>query len=263
MKYSLLLSGTGGQGVMSAGASLAASAAEVGYATFVPWYGAAQRGGVAKCTVVLSDKPVISPLPGKCMGMIAMSDEACQKGLSELIPDGLVIRNSDRCKSKIRSGGVYLLDIPSDSMAKELGDIRMSNMILIGALLGFTKMLPKEVVAAGLRKKLAGKPEIVLQLNSRALDLGFDFGADMTHIRKLEARAAVNSKYSVDTTTVGEILDTPELRALVEKMFPQVLNHPLLETGRTFKFIDAVPYMKDMLKDEDLDNFRDALEEIQ
>ena len=124
-------------------------------------------------------------------------------------------------------------------------------------------MLPKEVVAAGLRKKLAGKPEIVLQLNSRALDLGFDFGADMTHIKKLEARAAVNSKYSVDTTTVGEILDTPELRALVEKMFPQVLNHPLLETGRTFKFIDAVPYMKDMLKDEDLDNFRDALEEIQ
>ena len=39
MKYSLLISGTGGQGVLSAGASLAATAAFLGYATFVPWYG--------------------------------------------------------------------------------------------------------------------------------------------------------------------------------------------------------------------------------
>ncbi|MBR6475769.1 MAG: 2-oxoacid:acceptor oxidoreductase family protein, partial [Lachnospiraceae bacterium] len=143
MKYSLLISGTGGQGVMSAGASLAATAAAIGFSTFVPWYGAAQRGGIAKCTVMLSDKPILSPLPGKCMGMIAMSDDACQKGLAELVPDGLVIRNSSRAKSKIRSGGVYLLDVPADDMAKEIGDIRMANMILIGALLGFTKMLPK------------------------------------------------------------------------------------------------------------------------
>ena len=85
----------------------------------------------------------------------------------------------------------------------------------------------------------------------------------MTHVKKLEAKAAVNSKYSIEKTTVGEILDTPKLRAIVEQMFPQVLNHPLLETGRTFKFIDAVPYMKDMLKPEDLENFSDALEEIE
>lgn len=263
MKYSLLISGTGGQGVMSAGASLAATAAAFGFSTFVPWYGAAQRGGIAKCTVVISDKPILSPLPGKCMGMIAMSDDACQKGLQELVPDGLVIRNSSRAKSKIRSGGIYLLDVPADDMAKEIGDVRMANMILIGALLGFTKMLPKEMVLAGLTKKLAGKGELVVLANQKALEAGFEWGADNTHLKKLEAKENKNSKYSIEKTTVGEILDTPELRAIVEKMFPQVLNHPLLETGRTFKFIDAVPYMKDMLKPEDLDNFSDALEEIE
>ncbi len=263
MKYSLLISGTGGQGVMSAGASLAATAAAIGFSTFVPWYGAAQRGGIAKCTVMLSDKPILSPLPGKCMGMIAMSDDACQKGLGELVPDGLVIRNSSRAKSKIRSGGVYLLDVPADDMAKEIGDIRMANMILIGALLGFTKMLPKEIVVAGLTKKLASKGELVVMANQKALEAGFEWGADMSHVKKLEPKAASNSKYSIEKTTVGEILDTPKLRAIVEKMFPQVLNHPLLETGRTFKFIDAVPYMKDMLKPEDLDNFSDALEEVE
>ena len=117
-------------------------------------------------------------------------------------------------------------------------------------------------VLAGLKKKLANKPEIVIEMNKKALDIGFDWGADMTHVKKLEAKAAANGKYNFDSLTVGQILDTPELRAIVEKMFPQVLNHPLLETGRTFKFVDAVPYMKDMLKDEDLDNFRDAVEEI-
>ena len=263
MKYSLLISGTGGQGVLSAGASLAATAAFLGYATFVPWYGAAQRGGVAKCTVVLSDKPIVSPLPGKCMGMIAMTDEACQKGLVELIPNGLVIRNSSRAKSRIKSGGVHLIDIPADDIAKELGDIRMANMILIGALLGYTKMLPKEVVLAGVTMKLAKKGDAVVKANQNAIERGFDWGADPANVKKLEAKAATNSKYSIEKTTVGEILDTPKLRAIVEKMFPQVLNHPLLEAGRTFKFIDAVPYMKDMLKPEDLDNFSDALEEVE
>ena len=95
------------------------------------------------------------------------------------------------------------------------------------------------------------------------LEAGFEWGADMTHVKKLEAKATVDSKYSIEKTTVGEILDTPKLRAIVEKIFPQVLNHPLLETGRTFKFIDAIPYMKDMIKPEDLENFSDALEEIE
>ena len=263
MKYSLLISGTGGQGVMSAGASLAATAAVLGCSTFVPWYGAAQRGGIAKCTVVLSDKPILSPLPGKCMGMIAMSDDACQKGLAEVAQDGLVIRNCNRAKSKIRSGGIYLMDVPADDMAKEIGDIRMANMIVIGALLGYTKLIPKELVLAGVQMKLAKKGEQVVLANQKALDQGFEWGADASHIKKLEAKAATESKYSIEKTTVGEILDTPKLRAIVEKMFPQVLNHPLLETGRTFKFIDAIPYMKDMLKPEDLDNFSDALEEIE
>ena len=262
MRYTLLIMGSGGQGVLSAGGSLAASASQAGYATFVPWYGAAQRGGIAKCTLVLSDKPIVSPLPGKCMGMIAMNEDACQKGLEELQSGGLVIRNTDRCKPRFKGGDVMLMDVPADTMARELGDPRMANNILTGALLGYTKMMPPEAVEGGIRAKLAGKPEEVIERNVKALMAGVKFGADANNTKRIEPKVQKECRYSMDRTTVGEILDTPELRAIVEKLFPQVLSHPLLEAGRTFKFIDAVPYMKDMIRDEDLDNFQDALEEL-
>lgn len=262
MRYTLHITGSGGQGVMSAGASLATSAAAFGYATFLPWYGAAQRGGVAKCTVVLSDKPIVSPLPGKCMGMIAMNDAACAGSLAELAEGGLLIRNASRCKDKIRSGKLTLLDVPADDIAKECGSERMANMVLIGALLGCSKMLPPTVIEQGIQAKLGGKSEAVLQANIAALRAGMAYGADPSHIKVIDNAAAANCRYGIDKTTVGEILDTPELRAIVEQLFPQVLNHPLLEAGRTFKFIDAVPYMKDMLKEDDLDKFQDALEAL-
>lgn len=262
MKYSLLIMGSGGQGVLSAGGSLAAAASEAGYATFVPWYGAAQRGGVAKCTIVISDRPILSPLPGKCMGMIAMNEDAVTKGLEELKSGGLIIRNSDRCKKRFRGGGCILMDVPADTMSKELGDIRMANNVLTGALLGYTGMLPPEVVEQGIRAKLSGKPKEIAELNVQALLAGYRFGKDSSNAKEIAPRVEKACRYSMDKTTVGEILDTPELRAIVERLFPQVLNHPLLEAGRTFKFADAVPYMKDMIKDEDLDNFQDALEEL-
>lgn len=262
MKYTLLISGSGGQGVMSAGMTLAESAAAFCHATFVPWYGAAQRGGVARCTVVLSDKPVISPLPGRYMGLIAMNEEASQGAAAELREGGLLIRNADRCAGKtVKAGGITLLDVPADSIAAELGDARMANNVLTGALLGHLRAVPPELVEKGLAKKMkdSGRAPEVIEKNLAALRAGLAWGADPVRAKQLEQRAASAGRYSMENTTVGEILDTPKLRAIVEQLFPQVLNHPLLEAGRTFKFIDAVPYIKDMLREEDLEAFGAAL----
>lgn len=263
MRYSLLVTGSGGQGVLSAGSSIAASAAQMAYATYVPWYGSAQRGGVAKCSVVISDKPILSPIPGKHMAMIAMNEDACQKGLSELVDGALVIRNSNRGSGKIKSANIMLMDVPADDLAKEAGSSRMVNMVLTGALLGFVKMLPLEVVQNAMLSKIALKDPQAAEVGKAALKSGFEWGADQGHIKQISSsQAASDSRYSIEKTTVGEILDTPELKAIVEKIFPQVLNHPLLEAGRVFKFVDAIPYMKDMIGDEDLEKFSEELESI-
>ena len=71
------------------------------------------------------------------------------------------------------------------------------------------------------------------------------------------------AKYSLDTITVSEVLDVPELRALVDKHIPAVLEHPLLEVGRSFVFNDAVPYIEDLVTEDDLNAFKEAVEALE
>ena len=80
MKFTLIISGSGGQGVMSVGISLASSAVEGGlHATFMPLYGPEQRGGSAKCTVIVSDEEIVSPLPRQSDGLIVMNATSFKK----------------------------------------------------------------------------------------------------------------------------------------------------------------------------------------
>lgn len=70
------------------------------------------------------------------------------------------------------------------------------------------------------------------------------------------------AKYTFETTTVGEMLDTPEIMDLINKHIPAVLEHPLLEVGRTFLFCDALPYIEDMVEEDALAAYREALEAL-
>ncbi len=70
------------------------------------------------------------------------------------------------------------------------------------------------------------------------------------------------SKYSFETTTIGEMLDTPEIKALIEKIVPEALESPTLELGRSFIFNDALPYISEMVSDEQLEQFKTELENL-
>lgn len=70
------------------------------------------------------------------------------------------------------------------------------------------------------------------------------------------------AKYTFEETTVGEMLDTPAIHGLIEKHIPAVLEHPLLEVGRTFIFNDALPYISDMVTEEALEAYRADLEAL-
>ena len=80
MKQSFVFSGSGGQGIMSAGIMLAHAAIDMGkHATFLPEYGPEQRGGSAKCTVIISDGEIVSPLTKKCDNLVALNEQAYNK----------------------------------------------------------------------------------------------------------------------------------------------------------------------------------------
>lgn len=52
------------------------------------------------------------------------------------------------------------------------------------------------------------------------------------------------AKYSFETTTIGDMLDTPELFALLSELVPEAIDHPMLDVGRPFTLEQALPFIE-------------------
>jgi len=149
MKISVMISGMGGQGVNAIGLLLAGCAAQVGFATCLPEHGPEQRGGFARCTVVMSDTEILSPMPKKYDYAVAMDELSAMKYAALVNPGGKAILNADLVPQSV---GAHKLFIPADSIATALGSARAANLVLLGALIGASGLLPaalvKDAVAA-------------------------------------------------------------------------------------------------------------------
>lgn len=177
MKQSFVFSGSGGQGIMSAGIMLAHAAIdESKHATYLPEYGPEQRGGSAKCTVILSDTEIISPLTKKCDNLICMNEQAYKKFAGDLKAGGLLVLNSSRIKTEETRDDVKVISVPVDDIALELGNVRVANIVLIGALIGASGIVSKEIFVKSLEEKFKAKKPEVLQMNILALEKGIEFG---------------------------------------------------------------------------------------
>ncbi len=178
MKKSLVISGSGGQGVMSAGIMIAQTAVSADkYATFLPEYGPEQRGGSAKCTVVVNDDEIISPLMAKCDTLITMNEQSYKKFGASLKAGGILIANTSRVLSEITREDITVVRVPADDIAVELGSIKCANIILIGALIGADAgIITEEAMLNSLEAKFGSKKAEVLELNKTALAKGIEYG---------------------------------------------------------------------------------------
>ncbi len=177
MKKSFVFSGSGGQGIMSAGIMLAHAAIDMQkHATFLPEYGPEQRGGSAKCTVIISDSEIVSPLTKKCDNFVAMNEQAYNKFKDDVKPGGIMVINSSRVTSNVDIEGVKVIAVPVDDIALEVGNIKVANIVIIGALIGATGIVSKDIFVASLEEKFKEKKPEILQMNMKALEKGIAFG---------------------------------------------------------------------------------------
>ncbi len=178
MKKSFVFSGSGGQGIMSAGITLAHTAIDMNkHSTFLPEYGPEQRGGSAKCTVIISDSEIVSPLPKKCDTLIAMNEQAYSKFIDDVKEGGTVVVNSSRVK-EIERQDVKTISVPVDDVALELGNVKVANTVIIGVLIGATAIVDKETVIASLEEKFKEKSPKIMELNIAALEKGIELGSE-------------------------------------------------------------------------------------
>ena len=176
MQTEIVIAGFGGQGVLFAGQVLAYAAMDSGKeVTWIPSYGPEMRGGTANCTVIISDEEIGSPMVRNPRGVIAMNLPSLEKYEPLLIEGGSLIVNASLVNRSIERDDVQCVLIPANEIAESLGDKRMTNIVMVGALLAQIPVLPIEAIEKALEDHLPERHKKLLSLNFQALRAGDKF----------------------------------------------------------------------------------------
>lgn len=176
MQTEIILSGFGGQGALFAGQLLSYAAMDSGKeVTWIPSYGPEMRGGTANCTVVIADEEIGSPFVHHPAAVIAMNLPSLDKYEDAVKLDGLLVINTSMINRKPTRDDIRVVAIPASETAQGLGDQRMTNMILLGALLANLPVLDLGTVESSLRKHLPSRHQKLLTLNYTALRKGAEY----------------------------------------------------------------------------------------
>jgi 2-oxoglutarate ferredoxin oxidoreductase subunit gamma len=169
----ILIGGVGGQGVVLSGILLgtAATLFDGKQAVQTQSYSSELRGGSARAEVILSDQPVTDPQVRKADILILMAEDAVGRYLSKIRPKGLLAVDSDLVKGTTR-GDYEMLEIPATSIAeREMGNIVVANLIILGALIEKTGLLSVGSMEKAIEVSVP-KKAVALNLNAFRRGLG-------------------------------------------------------------------------------------------
>lgn len=165
------VAGFGGQGVLLLGEVLAEAGLDAGLeVSWLPSYGPEMRSGTSNCHVRISREPIDSPMVGSPNVLVAMNEPSLRKFVHMVRPGGWILYNGDAIPEDCLVPGVQELSVPFTHVADELGDPRITNMVMLGALLEITGALPQSCVDSALRRLV--KHQRWYDLDERALERG-------------------------------------------------------------------------------------------
>ena len=151
MKKEIIISGFGGQGVLSMGKILAYSGLMEGKeVTWMPAYGPEQRGGTANVTVIVSDDRISSPILSRYDIAIVLNQPSLDKFESKVKPGGILIYDSYGILNPPTRKDIEVYSIHAMDKAAEMKNAKIFNMIVLGGLLHVCPV----VTSAGLEKAL-------------------------------------------------------------------------------------------------------------
>ena len=166
----LFFAGSGGQGVLTMGqmVTYAAMYADMN-ATWLPSYGPEMRGGTANCTVVISpEKPVSCPLIYEADNLVVMNLPSLIKFESMVKPGGNLFVNTSLIDQKPTRTDINVYNVPANDLAMELGNARTANVVMLGALVRVTNVVPVEMIYKIMEKTFSGRKAALLDLNKQA-----------------------------------------------------------------------------------------------
>ncbi|MBP2638174.1 MAG: pyruvate/ketoisovalerate oxidoreductase, gamma subunit [Firmicutes bacterium] len=175
MRHEIVMSGFGGQGVLLMGQILAyAGMLEEKNVSWIPSYGPEMRGGTANCSVIITDGATGSPMVEHPTAAVVLNLPSLDKFEGSVQPDGVLIVNSSLIDKAVKRQDIKTYRVPVNDIATELGNLKMANMVALGALIAATDAVDMEVLFKAFAKKFASKPQVI-EANKVAINRGYEF----------------------------------------------------------------------------------------
>ncbi len=185
MKKDIILSGVGGQGILSIATVIGKAALKEGlYMKQAEVHGMSQRGGDVQSNLRISDHPIASDLipTGKCDLIISLEPMESLRYLPYLNAEGWLVTNETPfinipdypAETEIMNEINKLphkIILNVDKVAKDLGSVRVANIVLLGATIPFLD-IEYSKVQESIRDIFERKGEAIVELNLKALEAG-------------------------------------------------------------------------------------------
>jgi 2-oxoglutarate ferredoxin oxidoreductase subunit gamma len=172
-RYELRFSGSGGQGLITAGIIMAKAASiyEGKQAVQSQSYGPEARGGSSKSEVIISDGPIDYPKATTVDALLAMTQEACDKYTHDLKDGGILLVDSDLV-TKLPTGNFKIVSFPIINTAKnDVGREIVANIVALGAMVALSGQVSRENAEKAV---LSSVPEAFIELNRKAFSIGYE-----------------------------------------------------------------------------------------
>jgi len=192
MKKDIILAGVGGQGILSVAAIIGLAAVEAGlHLKQAEVHGMSQRGGDVQSNLRLSDKVIHSDLipVGKADMILSVEPMESLRYLPMLCPNGWLVTNTqtyvnipnypdkDELMAEIEKVKHHIA-LDADQIAKDMGTLKSSNMVVLGAASPFLD-IDYKLLEKAIGMLFGRKGENVVAVNLQAMKAGRDFSMNI------------------------------------------------------------------------------------
>ncbi|MCK4283221.1 MAG: 2-oxoacid:acceptor oxidoreductase family protein [Candidatus Brocadiae bacterium] len=180
-EHRLIIAGFGGQGVLTIAKLLCTTAMSEGKnVTYLPSYGAEVRGGTANCQVVVSSGVIYSPLVEQADSLIILNQLSCDRFVVRLKPGGLLVLNSSAVAldDASQTGARQVLRLPAADTAARIGNVKVTNSVMLGAFVRASGLVAEEDCLAALREHWSRRRAEVIDPNVTAFRRGVELAAE-------------------------------------------------------------------------------------
>ena len=189
MKTDIILSGVGGQGILSVATIIGEAATRIGLTLKqAEVHGMSQRGGDVQSNLRLSDGPIASDLIplGTADMILSLEPMEALRYLPYLSKEGWIITScapfkninnypEDEALMAELNALPHVIALDVNELAKENHMPKCSNVILLGAAAAFFTLIDKDELYTSIDRIFGSKGAAVVEMNHQALNIGYEY----------------------------------------------------------------------------------------